>query len=522
MGNNIALTIEDDVYYKAKFQKNPFAYGASRAAYKGKLVAPRQQAGQQVVVKKFKREYAMHRTDWKTELEISKKAEELAQEFNNITGTSRPIHFVQPITMVVTDTPWLGCTACMEGEWVVAEGQIPGKYTKWTSNAGWVNDAEMGGGGSLLAFSHWTWVKTNGEMVVCDLQGARYDNPMIYLLTDPAINSCSEKYGNTDLGQFGITTFFQSHRCTQFCRDLGLAGNIPPPEMNPLNVFLSMLLAPRRSTSYSGIVQKAKQYIIAELAVVEEDSNEDETENSSEQEEIGDSQNSYDDSELEQDSELDEESEDNELQDSDKEVSSSYGCEEGLNIPHIDEIGIEGILNDMKIGGECSNEDETENSGEQEETSDSQNGDDDSEFELDSELDEESEDNDSELQDGDSLNSNDDSELDEERGDSDEERDSDELRIDNEQEQTRSVQDRNDNSELEQDSECGEESEFYDESELQDSDEEVRSSDGCGKGTLHSQNDGETSEIDTEGILMAMKNGDEVNERRYSQTLPPH
>ena len=63
MGNNVALTIEDDEYYKAKFEKNPFAYGASRAAYRGKLVAPQQLAGEQVGMKAFKREYAMHRTD---------------------------------------------------------------------------------------------------------------------------------------------------------------------------------------------------------------------------------------------------------------------------------------------------------------------------------------------------------------------------------------------------------------------------------------------------------------------------
>ena len=323
MGNNIALTIEGDVAYKAKFDKTPFAHGASRAAYKGKLVAPRHQAGQQVVVKKFKRDYAMHRSDWKTELQTSEKAEELAREFNGISGTNRPIHFVQPITMVVTDTPWLGYTACQEGEWVVAEGLIPGKYTKWCSNAGWVNHKEMGGGGSLPAFSHWTWVKTNGEMIVCDLQGVRSDNPMCYFLTDPAINSRSNDYGNTDLGRFGINAFFQSHSCTQFCREMGLVGNVPPPDLNPLNVFLSLLFASRRSTSYSGNVQRVAErhmkYNRDKFAIVIEDEEETEVdseldsdandEDGNEKEETSDLQDSIDDSELEQDSEHDDDSE---------------------------------------------------------------------------------------------------------------------------------------------------------------------------------------------------------------------
>ena len=284
MGNNIAMTIEGDVAYKAKFEKTPFAYGASRAAYKGTLVAPQHQAGQQVVVKKFKREYVMHRSDWKTELQTSKKAEELAREFNRISDTNRPIHFIQPITMVVTDTPWLGYTTCQEGEWVTAEGLIPGKYTKWCSNAGWVNHTEMGRGGSLSAFSHWTWVKTKGEMIVCDLQGVRSDNPLGYFLTDPAINSRSKNYGNTDLGLFGVYAFFKTHRCTQFCQEMGLVGNIPPPDLNPLNVFLSQLFASKSSTSYSGNVQrvakKHMQYNRERLTIIEED--EEETELDSE------------------------------------------------------------------------------------------------------------------------------------------------------------------------------------------------------------------------------------------------
>lgn len=40
MGNNIALTIEEDTLFKAKFDRYPFAFGASLSAYKGKLVAP--------------------------------------------------------------------------------------------------------------------------------------------------------------------------------------------------------------------------------------------------------------------------------------------------------------------------------------------------------------------------------------------------------------------------------------------------------------------------------------------------
>ena len=280
MGNNVALTREDDVLYKAKFDTSPFAFGASRAAYKGRLVAPTNKSGVQVVVKKFKREFAHNKDDWNVDLEVSQKADELAQQFNNITGTSRPIHFSQPLPMMITDTPYFGSTTCREGEWVTAECFIPGRYTKWSSNAGWVNNEEMGGGGSLPAFSHWTWVQTDGQLIVCDLQGVRDITPSIvgYWLTDPAINSRSKRYGNTDLGHLGITLFFRSHRCTQFCRDLGLVGKVPPMQTDPLSIFLAALFSSQRSTSYSGQVQRIVHVVVnmADHIIVEEGSDEDE------------------------------------------------------------------------------------------------------------------------------------------------------------------------------------------------------------------------------------------------------
>ena len=46
----------------------------------------------------------------------------------------------------------------------------------------------------------------------------RHNNGLF--LTDPAINSTrAGKYGETDLGPDGIASFFDKHRCNQFCED---------------------------------------------------------------------------------------------------------------------------------------------------------------------------------------------------------------------------------------------------------------------------------------------------------------
>ena len=67
--------------------------------------------------------------------------------------------------------------------------------------------------------------------MLCDVQGGagwqdperdddvqRHNNGLF--LTDPAINSTrAGKYGATDVGPDGIASFFNTHRCNQFCED---------------------------------------------------------------------------------------------------------------------------------------------------------------------------------------------------------------------------------------------------------------------------------------------------------------
>ena len=59
-------------------------------------------------------------------------------------------------------------------------------------------------------------------MIVCDLQGRYRHNKYNkgksrFELTDVAICSRRCTYGPTDLGEKGIDSFFNNHRCNQFC-----------------------------------------------------------------------------------------------------------------------------------------------------------------------------------------------------------------------------------------------------------------------------------------------------------------
>ena len=55
-----------------------------------------------------------------------------------------------------------------------------------------------------------------GDFLLCDLQGGIYMGCAI--LTDPVILSKTKTYGVTDLGPDGISTFFGSHVCNNFCK----------------------------------------------------------------------------------------------------------------------------------------------------------------------------------------------------------------------------------------------------------------------------------------------------------------
>jgi hypothetical protein len=72
------------------------------------------------------------------------------------------------------------------------------------------------------AFSHWTFTYTQGNYLVCDLQGVLGTS---FHLTDPAIHSWTSRsthFGDTDRGREGMKAFFRTHVCNPLCKALRL------------------------------------------------------------------------------------------------------------------------------------------------------------------------------------------------------------------------------------------------------------------------------------------------------------
>lgn len=67
----------------------------------------------------------------------------------------------------------------------------------------------------MQALSHYSYHKTGGQFVLCDIQGGVSAHGAV--LSDPAILSRTMTYGDTDWGPDGISQFFALHQCNHYC-----------------------------------------------------------------------------------------------------------------------------------------------------------------------------------------------------------------------------------------------------------------------------------------------------------------
>uniref|UniRef100_A0A803TFL3 non-specific serine/threonine protein kinase n=1 Tax=Anolis carolinensis TaxID=28377 RepID=A0A803TFL3_ANOCA len=111
-------------------------------------------------------------------------------------------------------------------QWLTIEKYMTGEFRKYNNN----NGDEITPSNLLeeimLAFSHWTYEYTRGELLVLDLQGVGEN------LTDPSVIKPEDKqsrgmaFGPANLGENAIKNFISKHCCNSCCRKLRLPGLI--------------------------------------------------------------------------------------------------------------------------------------------------------------------------------------------------------------------------------------------------------------------------------------------------------
>uniref|UniRef100_A0A8C3Q8L2 non-specific serine/threonine protein kinase n=1 Tax=Geospiza parvula TaxID=87175 RepID=A0A8C3Q8L2_GEOPR len=109
-------------------------------------------------------------------------------------------------------------------QWLTIEKYMTGEFRKYNNNNGDEITPISLLEELMLAFSHWTYVYTRGELLVLDMQGVGEN------LTDPSVIKPEDKkcgkmvFGPANLGEDAIRNFVAKHRCNSCCRKLKLPG----------------------------------------------------------------------------------------------------------------------------------------------------------------------------------------------------------------------------------------------------------------------------------------------------------
>ncbi|XP_032785392.1 alpha-protein kinase vwkA isoform X1 [Daphnia magna] len=212
-----------------------FASGAFKIVYKGKYTKG-ERAGEECVCKIFKSESVFEESYFQEELKVVAKALEIVNMFN------RDKHINQKILLNEPDV-WTFTSGNKKGKKALIEPMIT-NFEKFNSNSGWTPKESSPWINAMQALSHFSYHTSNRRALLCDLQGGVYKDG--FVLTDPVIISTNQEYGPTDLGVEGISTFFASHRCNQYCKVQWL---VPHDKKKHFNVQKStaMVLPNRQS-----------------------------------------------------------------------------------------------------------------------------------------------------------------------------------------------------------------------------------------------------------------------------------
>ncbi len=193
------------ISFQLKIAGNPFADGEESVVYKGLDIS----RNCQLTLKKLKA--ANNKFDKYSKVqEMQVIASAYAQLFNRSKPSGSP-----EIEFIAVDIVEIN------GTYYVMQEFVAGKFEKFNTNNGIVC-SEPAHSDMMQAFSHFTYVKSEQSILICDLEGTVSGNKV--RLIDPAIHNRIPpgKYGLTDTGFLGMRKFFLSHECKSICRNMRL------------------------------------------------------------------------------------------------------------------------------------------------------------------------------------------------------------------------------------------------------------------------------------------------------------
>jgi hypothetical protein len=194
-----------------KKRKTPFAQGALRLAFHARTSF----STSNYVVKTSKRAGELL-PQFAEDVRCQALSKSFALEFNGLLDGEHTIDFL-------TTACFKGKSSASGDKCISLEPFLEGDYVKYNGNAGYVEDRpDDPANRAAQAFSHFTFERSKGQFLVCDLQGVGE------FLTDPVIHTADNdrfKLSRTNLGCEGMKLFFMLHECNDECRRLGLRSS---------------------------------------------------------------------------------------------------------------------------------------------------------------------------------------------------------------------------------------------------------------------------------------------------------
>ena len=230
-------TMRYNNYKSAKiYNTKVFAHGSFKTCYLGEYTGG-ERTGQKCVAK------CMHGTQghcnlpyydedegkevFKADLDAVEQARRILVQWNNLKLTNFMFRLNAPEVIQY------------EGTIFLLEPYIE-DFTKFNSNTGWVRGGGQPGGLTELmqALSHYSYHVSSGQFLLCDLQGGVSRNCVT--LTDPVMHSRHNRFGATDLGPNGMSSFFFYHECNRYCSDSWSEPRDPQPIFRVTNHTTAM------------------------------------------------------------------------------------------------------------------------------------------------------------------------------------------------------------------------------------------------------------------------------------------
>ncbi|KAI6240762.1 hypothetical protein M3Y99_00419600 [Aphelenchoides fujianensis] len=222
---------------------NPFAKGGERLVYYGRDLESNEDVVLKEYIRLYKPEDTAHRHEVANKMQVV--AEFFAMQFMDACEEKMRAQIPATLEFLPVKTLLLGPTAaprCLTYEEFLGHDV---RYVRFTNNSkGVMHEADAQAHGIsvemlrfVVAFSHYTYTVSKGKLMVVDLQGVvkptttTGGRPTV-VLTDPAIHSEDPtRFASTNLTNRGMSYFFESHRCNEFCAALGL------PKVDPVKLI---------------------------------------------------------------------------------------------------------------------------------------------------------------------------------------------------------------------------------------------------------------------------------------------